>query len=159
MDISNFNEEQTQKNKNWPKKLNFQSLERVKYGWKAETFKEHIYCFYKVFTPNYNFLVQFEGEVGKEEHFFFKVRKGRNPSISLSDLHRRLIFGYVIKLWIVHQLVQKTRQFRLFKPSCISSLKCEHNYPPPIKVHFLNWTNFGWHWTMEIIFSLWGGGG
>ena len=53
-------------------------------GLKSRTPKRHIEGTYLMHIQNFNFLAEFGGEIGKEQHFL-KVKKERNPHISLPN--------------------------------------------------------------------------
>ena len=68
-----------------------------------------------MYIPNFNFLGQFGGELGEEQHFF-EVRNGGKPHIFPPNWLRWLIFGYVIQLQIFYQLAKKGTTFAFLTP-------------------------------------------
>ena len=56
------------------------------------------------------FQLNLKGKMGRKEHFF-KVKKGENPHISFPNWPGRLIFEYVVQLWVFYRLAQKQTIF------------------------------------------------
>ena len=63
----------------------------------------------------YPFLALF-GVKMRDKQFFFKVKKRKPLHFSSANWPRRLIFGYVIQLWVVYWLTQKKSIFCDFSP-------------------------------------------